>query len=328
MKNIRLFLLLLAVMKLATLSAQSFSINCENGDVLYLDISNSLTAEVEGYDSTKILLTTSLPGILQGENGKYQVNLTQSKVGDQILIDVWVDKEDGMYEIGKKKFTVSRKNDFEIGLGQFRTHEHLSLEQFKNEQKLTVVGSQENTEFSVAFYSCSVISKDGDAEFFQRSDAFLFDQIWSTALKMGPGTRVLFDKIILTDKSGVKKNGSPLNFTLTQSSERHYALGGFKDGKSYSSSEIAERRNLSAFLYSGDIRIDSYPLIIQSFEIVLLPKTGKPESFSNNTNRLSDVVLENIHKLKLGDKIRIDNLMVGLPDGTQRKCTPVLIYIR
>ena len=328
MKNIRLFLLLLAVMKLATLSAQTFSINSENGDVLYLDGSNSLTAEVEGYDSTKILLTTSLPGILQGENGKYQVNLTQSKVGDQILIDVWVDKGDGMYEIGKKKFTVSRKNDFEIGLGQFRTHEHLSLEQFKKEQKLTVAGADENTEFSVASYSCVVVHKEGEAEFFKRSDGFLSEQIWSSALKMGPGTKVLFDQIILVNKSGVKKKGSALILTLTQSSERHYQLGALKDGKSYSASEITERRSLSAFLYSGDIRVNVYPLMIKSFEIVLSPKTGESESFSSNTGRLSDVVLEHIYKLQPGDKIMLDNLMVEFPVGTQRKCTPVLIYIQ
>jgi hypothetical protein len=189
MKNLILFFTLLSF---STAFAQNFSIQNKNGSVLYLDETNILKVKIEGYDSSKVIATASLLGILGGENGRYYVNLDYAKTakikeGDKVQISVFVEKKDGNYMLGSKSYDVKRKCDFEMSIGNFRTGDKVTASDIDAMENMRIYADNatesEDLEFKVVSFNCLIIPKEGPAE-----------SVVAVSSKISPTMKMLFKK--------------------------------------------------------------------------------------------------------------------------------------
>lgn len=320
----------------STIFAQKFSIQSDNGNIFYLDQSHQIKINVEGFDNSKIIATSSLPWILRGMEDKYTVNLDaghldQRNVGDSVRIDVYVMKEDGNYMIGGKTFIIARKNDFGIGIDNFRSGDNLSVSQFSSIQTMAIAFDDEWTEqngagFRVIGYNCILVPKNGGAEALSILSDKMSNTIKEIAKRMGPDTKIIFDDIVLQNDKGDKKRGSRICLTIKEM--KGIYLYPFAEKERYSIDELLKIPQLTA-QYGSDSPQGGEVFQITHYEVLLVPKVGLSGSFMLNNDQLTDDIKSHIKQtLKPGDKILFDNITYIRADGTYGMCPPVRIFIK
>ena len=333
MKNIVASLLVLASM---TSLGQNFTIENENGNVVYFDESQRIKIKVEGYDSTKIIAAANLLGVLKGENGNYIVSLTarnfgQRNIGDSLSISVLVEKENSKYLIGSKSFLIARKNDFSIGLDLFRSGDRVSDQQFAESQQLTVlinnkVALADENGFSIFGYNCLLVPENGNPSAYLISEPNISAQIKKDFLEMKDGGRILFDDIILKDKNGQQKLGSP--FYLIKNVKKGYFLYPFSEKNTYTIDELLNVGPLSVQKFSGPDQPNQV-FKVTNFNIMVLPTYGSDEVYEQLGDQFSDINKSMLRsKLKAGDVVLFTGPIFIGPDGTSKICNSISITIR
>mgnify|MGYP006952608458 CR=1 FL=1 len=329
-------ILIVLLFNCSTLFAQKFSIKSDNGNIFYLDQSHRIRIKVEGFDSSKIIATASLPGIMGGGEDKYTMNLDaghldQRRVGDSVRIDVFVMKEDGNYMIGGKTFFIARKNDFGMGLDKFRSGDKMTIADLISIKTMAIAFDDEWTKqngngYKVVSYSCILVPKSGEAEALYVQGAKMSNTIKEIAKRMGPDTKIIFDDIVLQNDKGDKKRGSRIFLTIKE--ERGTYLYPFAEKDAFTIDELLKVQTMSARVgtdspHGGEV------YQITHCELLLVLKLDQAAAYVLNNDQFSEGIKNNIKdKMKPGDRILIDNITYIRPDGTYGMCPPVRIFIR
>lgn len=329
MKNLILFFTLLSF---STAFAQNFSIQNKNGSVLYLDETNILKVKIEGYDSSKVIATASVLGILDGENGYYFVNLDHAKTakikeGDKIQISVFVEKEDGNYMLGSKSYDVKRKCDFEMRIGNFRTGDKVTASDIDAMENMQIyadnAAESADLEFKVVSFNCLIVSKEGPAESVIGISSKISPTMKMLFKKWQNESRILFYDIILENAKGEQKRGSRM--MLVYSEERGIYIQQFYNKEFYTKEEFLNLGKIDAIDKSnGDV------LIITEYHFLIVHKEKESiaEAFSSSSNELTKNIKDSLRRtLKPGDKILFDDIIYQKPDGTEGQCAPMRIFI-
>lgn len=329
MKKIALFVFILIA---SSAFAQNFKINNSSGDVLYVDGGSNIGIAVEGYESSKVIATASILGILEGENGRYFVNLENSKmgrakVGDKVEISVYVEKEDGNYLVGSKTFEVKRKSDFEMKIGNFKTGDKVTAADIDAFENITVLSGNAavsaSIEFKVVSFSAIIVPKDGPAESIYGVGSTISPTMKIHFKKWQDGSRILIDDIVLENAKGERKLGSRM--MLIYSEERGVYIQQFYNKEFYNKEEFLNLEKIDAIDKSnGDV------LIIAGYHFLIVHKEKESiaEAFSSSSNELTKNIKDSIERtLKPGDKILFDDIIYQKPDGTEGRCAPVRILI-
>ena len=320
----------------SNLFEQQFSIKTDNGNIFYLDKSHSLKIKVEGHDSSNILATSSVLGILSGEDGAYTVNLDfghlgQKDVGDSVRIDVFVVKEDGNYMIGGKTFFIARENNFEMGIDKFKSGDNLTLSQFNALEKIGIAmddawAKKEGKGYKVVRYECLIVPQIGNAEGLTGTSEHMSNQLKEIINRMGLVRYIIFNDIILKNANGDTKRGSRIFLNISE--KRGTYLYPFAEKEYYTIDELMVIETLTAQV-GPNSPLGGTVYQISSYEVLLVPKLGLAEAFMITNDTFSEGLKRNIkEKMKPGDKILIDNITYIKPDGTYGTCPPVVIFIK
>lgn len=326
----------LALFVCSNLFAQQFSIKTDNGNIFYLDKSHSLKIKVEGYDSSKILVTSSLLGILHGENGKYTVNLdlghySQKNVGDSVRINVSVMKEGAYYMLGGKTFFIARENNFGMGIDKYRSGDYLTISEFNALEKIGIAFDDDWTQkegkgYKVIRYECLIVPQTGNAEGLTGNSEHMSNQIKEIINRMGLVRHIIFNDIALKNANGDTKRGSRIFLNISE--KRGTYLYPFAEKETYTIDELMVIETLTAQV-GPNSPLGGTVYQISSYEVLLVPKLGLAEAFMITNDKFSEGLKRNIkEKMKPGDKILIDNITYIRPDGTYGKCSPVVIFIK
>lgn len=328
----KILFLIFTLLSFSTGFGQKFTIQNKNGSVLYLDETTILKIKIEGYDSSKIIATASVLGILDGENGYYFVNLDHSKTaklkdGDKVEISVFVEKEDGNYMLGSKSYDVKRKCDFEMRIGNFKTGDKVTASDIDAMETMQIYADNttkpEDLEFKVVGFSCFIVPKEGPAESVIGTSSIISPTMKMLFKKWQNESRILFDDIILENDKGERKRGSRM--MLIFSEERGVYIQQFYNKEFYTKEEFLNLGKLDAIDKSnGDI------LIITEYHFLIVHKEKESiaEAFSSSSNELTKNIRDSIERtLKPGDKILFDDIIYQKPDGTEGRCAPMRIFI-
>lgn len=327
MKNLILFFTLLSF---SPAFAQNFSIQNKNGSVLYLDETNFLKVKIDGYDSTKVIASASVLGILDGENGYYYLNLdhaktTKIKEGDKVQISVFVEKEDGNYMLGSKSYDVKRKCDFEMSIGNFRTGDKVTATDIDAMENMQIYADNTtetaDSEFKVIGINCLILPKEGPAESVVAVSSKISPTMKMLFKKWQDGSRILFDDIVLENAKGERKLGSRMMLIFKEGSGVY--VKAFENKEFFTIDELIKLENLDAISKS------SFEIfVVKRYALLFVPKTGLTEADLGTSNQISKSIKAEIKtKLKPGDKILIDDIIYQKPDGTEGRCMPVRIFI-
>ncbi len=327
MKNLILFFTLLSF---STAFAQNFSIQNKSGSVLYLDETNILKIKIDGYDSTKVIATASLLGILGGENGRYYVNLDYAKTakikeGDKVQISVFVEKEDGNYMLGSKSYDVKRKCDFEMRIGNFRTGDKVTASDIDAMENMQIyadnASESADLEFKVVSFNCLIVPKEGPAESVIAVSSKISPTMKMLFKKWQDGSRILFDDIILENAKGERKLGSRMMLIFTEGSGVY--VKAFENKEFFTKEELLTLGPLDAIAKStGEI------YLIKGYNLLIVRKSGLADAFSSSSNQFTENIKDSIERaVKPGDKILLDGIIYQKPDGTEGRCMPVRIFI-
>jgi hypothetical protein len=325
MKKIGLFVFILIA---SSAFAQNFKINNSSGDVLYVDGGSNIGIAVEGYESSKVIATASILGILEGENGRYFVNLENSKmgrakVGDKVEISVCVEKEDGNYLVGSKTFEVKRKSDFEMRIGNFKTGDKVTATDIDAMENMEVYSKSfaANNEFKVVSFSTFIVPKEGPAEAIFGESSKISPTMKIHFKKWQDGSRILIDDIVLENAKGERKLGSRMMLIFTEGSGVY--VSAFENKEFFTKEELLALGPLDAIAKSnGEI------YLIKGYNLLIVRKSGLAEAFSTSSNQLTENIKDSIERaVKPGDKILLDDIIYQKPDGTEGRCAPVRIFI-
>ncbi|MFM9945761.1 MAG: hypothetical protein ACKVQB_11065 [Bacteroidia bacterium] len=313
--------------------AQKFTIKNKNGNILYLDQTEILDIKVEGYDSSSVIATASIQGILTGENGKYFVSLdhaktTRVKEGDKVEITVFVEKEDGNYMLGTETYYAKRKNNFEMCIGNFRTGDKLTATDIDAMDNMMVFSDntaarQASEGFKVVSFQCLIVPIEGPAEAFEGNGSNISTNAKMLFKKWQDGSRILFDDIVLENAKGDRKLGSRM--MLIYSEERGVYIQQFYNKEFLTKDEFLKLGTIDAIDKSnGEI------YLIKGYHLLIVHKyqEGKAGAFESSSNQLTKKAKDYIEtNLKPGDRIFLDDIIYQKPDGTEGTCWPLRIFI-
>ncbi len=315
--------------------AQKFHIKSNHGNIFYLDEITTLTIDVEGYDTSEYTVTTTKPNILKNRDDKYIVNLrkghlNQSNIGEIVTIGIWIKKEKGGFLLGKTDFIVARKNDFEMGLGTFRSGDNITKKQFQDIDEMSIasddaVSAQNGKGFKVIRFESLAVPHIGNAEGFSSIGGVIPETMKEHVNKLEAEDRILFDDIILKDENGTTKRGSSMYFIISEN--RGTYLYPFYEKDTYTIDELLAVETLTAQVGS-DAPNGGEVFPISGIDLLIIPKIGGAEGFSPPSSWLTSIMKNRFKNLKPGDKILINSITYTRPDGTFGKCPPAMIFIR
>lgn len=209
MKSIKTTLALLFLVLNFNLFAQTISIRGEYGKVIYTDVQNVIYVESPGYDVSQIVLTI-YGKKYSGSMGKFTFSAPDFIVGDEVTIYVSAFNNAIETPLGETTFLVKQKFGATLSLGGFYSNDTLTGERFMNLDSLFC--SDKN--LRILKFSCATVPLKNNAEFFLSNGAKLPESLKSSVLKMGSRGKIIFDEIILINRSGEKIKANPIILIL------------------------------------------------------------------------------------------------------------------
>lgn len=209
MKSIKTTLLLLLLAFNFGLSAQTITIRGEHGKVFYTDVQNVIYVESPGYDVSQIVITI-YGKKYSGNMGKFTFSAPDFIVGDEVTVYVSAFNNAIETPLGETTFLVKQKLGVTLSIGGFYSKDTLTNEQFMQLDSLSC--SDKN--LRILKFSCATVPLKKSAEFFNSNGNNLSEVLKNSVLKMESRGKIIFDEIILINRSGEKIKANPIILIL------------------------------------------------------------------------------------------------------------------